>query len=51
MTLARKVPTQDLHLLYLPYTIDLSIYTFINTPELIEHIERVGKVLYPIVYL
>ncbi len=32
--------------LLLPYLIDLSIYSHINNGELIEHIERVGKVFY-----
>jgi hypothetical protein len=30
----------------LPYTFDLSIYHHITSPDLIEHIERVGKVFY-----
>jgi predicted nucleotidyltransferase len=29
-----------------PYTIDLSIYKQIDNPELIEHINRVGKLFY-----
>jgi len=46
----------DLHLLnkislalddlMLPYTFDLSIYHQINTPDLIDHIIRVGKMFY-----
>jgi predicted nucleotidyltransferase len=32
--------------LLLPFTIDLSIYHQIANPDLIEHIERVGKVFY-----
>jgi len=32
--------------LLLPYKIDLSIKSKINHPELIEHIERVGKTFY-----
>ena len=32
--------------LLLPYTIDMAIYKNIDNPELIEHIERVGLVLY-----
>lgn len=32
--------------LLLPYSVDLSVFTQINNPELCEHIERVGKVLY-----
>jgi len=32
--------------LLLPYNIDLSIYDQIDNPDLIEHIERVGKTFY-----
>ena len=32
--------------LLLPYSVDLSVFTQINNPELYEHIERVGKVMY-----
>jgi predicted nucleotidyltransferase len=32
--------------LLLPYTIDLSIYHHLRNKELIEHINRVGKVIY-----
>ncbi len=32
--------------LLLPYTFDISIYQHIDNPDLIEHIRRVGKVLY-----
>ena len=32
--------------LYLPYKIDLVIYERINEPTLIEHIDRIGKVLH-----
>ncbi len=32
--------------LLLPYTFDLSIYHHITNPDLINHIERVGKVFY-----
>ena len=32
--------------LLLPYIIDISIYKQIDNPDLIEHIERVGKVFY-----
>lgn len=32
--------------LLLPYKIDLSLHHKINHPELIDHIQRVGKVLY-----
>ena len=36
----------DLDDLLLPYTFDLSILHQIANPDLIEHIERVGKVFY-----
>lgn len=32
--------------LLLPYQVDLSLYAQIDNPELIEHIQRVGKVFY-----
>lgn len=32
--------------LLLPYTIDLSVYHQIDNPELIEHINQIGKVFY-----
>ena len=32
--------------LLLPYHIDLSIYDHIDNPDLISHIERIGKVFY-----
>jgi predicted nucleotidyltransferase len=32
--------------LLLPYMIDLSVFHQIKNPDLVEHIERVGKVLY-----
>ncbi|MBN1930728.1 MAG: nucleotidyltransferase domain-containing protein [Desulfobacterales bacterium] len=36
----------DLDDLLLPYTFDISIYHHITNPDVIEHIERVGKVFY-----
>lgn len=36
----------DLDDLLLPYTLDLSIYDKIESPELMEHIKRAGKVFY-----
>ena len=36
----------DLDDLLLPYTIDLSIYEHIKNPDLLDHIKRVGKILY-----
>lgn len=32
--------------LLLPYTFDLSVFSQIENPELVEHIKRVGKVFY-----
>jgi predicted nucleotidyltransferase len=32
--------------LLLPYKFDISIYHHINNPDLLEHIERVGKVFF-----
>ena len=32
--------------LLLPYTFDLTIYHRINNPELLNHINRVGRILY-----
>jgi len=32
--------------LYLPYTFDLSIFNHISNPDLISHIQRIGKVFY-----
>ncbi len=32
--------------LLLPYTIDLSLYHDIDYPDVVEHIQRVGKVFY-----
>ncbi len=32
--------------LLLPYTIDLSLYHMINNDDLIDHINRVGKIIY-----
>ncbi|MGA9590777.1 MAG: nucleotidyltransferase domain-containing protein [Salegentibacter sp.] len=32
--------------LMLPYTIDLSLYQKLSNPELVHHIDRVGKQLY-----
>ena len=37
----------DLEMLLLPYTFDLSIFQQISNPELIEHIKRVGKKFEP----
>lgn len=36
----------DLDELLLPYNIDLSIYHHISNPDLISHIERIGKVFF-----
>ncbi len=40
-----RIAAQLDHLL-LPYTIDLSLYQYINTPDLIAHIERFGQIFY-----
>jgi predicted nucleotidyltransferase len=45
MTLLFKIMEQ-LELLDLPYEIDLSLYTQIENISLLEHIERVGQVIY-----
>lgn len=37
---------EKLEELYLPYTFDISIFTQINNQDLIDHINRVGKVFY-----
>lgn len=37
---------QELDELLLPYKIDLSLHHQIDTPELLEHIKRVGKIFY-----
>lgn len=40
-------PLQDaLDELYLPHTFDISIYSQIDHPELLQHIQRVGKIFY-----
>jgi predicted nucleotidyltransferase len=36
----------DLDDLFLPYTIDLSIFNDIRDPDVVEHIERVGVTFY-----
>lgn len=45
MSLLNKIST-ELDDLLLPYTIDLSIYQHIENQELLNHIQRVGKVFY-----
>ena len=45
MSLLFKIMEQ-LERLDLPYEIDLSLYTQIQNTSLLEHIERVGKVIY-----
>jgi predicted nucleotidyltransferase len=45
LSLLQKIEN-ELDELYLPYKIDLSIYHQINNEDLLEHIERVGKVFY-----
>jgi len=36
----------DIDDLMLPYSVDLSVLSFINNPDLLDHIRRVGVVLY-----
>ena len=45
MTLLFKIMEQ-LELLNLTYEIDLSLYTQIENISLIEHVERIGQVIY-----
>lgn len=45
LTLINKIETEIDELL-LPYTFDISIYHQLENPELISHIERVGKIFY-----
>ena len=45
LSLLQKIDN-ELDELYLPYKIDLSIYHQISNEDLLEHIERVGKVFY-----
>jgi len=37
---------RELDELFLPYTIDLSVYSHIQSPDLLEHIKNVGKIFY-----
>jgi hypothetical protein len=41
-----QIIENDLDDLLLPYKVDLSIFSKIDNPDLIDHIKRVGKVLY-----
>ncbi len=45
LTILNKI---DLELddLLLPYTFDLSVFHHIDNPDLVDHIKRVGKVIY-----
>jgi predicted nucleotidyltransferase len=45
ITILNKIANQ-LDDLLLPYTFDLSIYQHIQNPDLLAHIERVGKTFY-----
>ncbi|MDQ7005186.1 MAG: nucleotidyltransferase domain-containing protein [Ghiorsea sp.] len=38
--------SQELYDLPMPYTVDLSIFSHISNANLVEHIERVGKLFY-----
>ena len=47
VTLAQLLKIEnELDELLLPYKIDLSLYHHIDNPELIGHIQRVGKIFY-----
>jgi predicted nucleotidyltransferase len=37
---------EDIEELYLPYLFDIAIFSHIKNKELIEHIQRVGKIFY-----
>ena len=45
LTMQFQIENQLDHLM-LPYKIDLSIWHFIGNPELIDHIQRAGKVFF-----
>jgi predicted nucleotidyltransferase len=45
LTIINKI-SLEMDDLLLPYSFDLSIYHQISNPDLIEHIERVGSILY-----
>lgn len=45
LTLTNKIETEIDDLL-LPYTFDISIYHQLDNPELINHINRIGKTFY-----
>ena len=45
LTVLNKI-SLELDDLLLPYTFDLSLYHHIKQPDLIDHIQRVGKVFY-----
>lgn len=45
LTLTNKIEN-ELDDLMLPYTFDVSIYSYINNSNLLEHINRVGKKIY-----
>ena len=45
LSLSHKIEL-DIDDLLLPYTFDISIMHQISNPDLIDHIERVGKVIY-----
>ncbi len=45
LTILNKI-SLELDDLLLPYTFDLSLYNHIKQPDLIDHIQRVGKVFF-----
>lgn len=36
----------DIDDLLLPYTVDLSLYHYLNDPDILDHIRRAGKIFY-----
>lgn len=45
LSLINKIST-NIDDLFLPYTFDISIYHHLKNKELIDHIDRIGKVIY-----
>lgn len=45
LTTLGKIMT-DIDDLLLPYTVDLSLYHYLNDPDILDHIRRAGKIFY-----
>lgn len=45
LTTLGKIMT-DIDDLLLPYTVDLSLYNYLNDPDILDHIQRAGKIFY-----